>query len=224
MRGLRGKKEFCMLEELKNFQRGWMWGGKARGMEGTVEMNPAITWWLTDTSHITQLHRPASSFPQTQPILVSGTALHKSRGCICFFTFSGLHIHSCGHSCWLHSRIRLSDYVTAAVIHGPSCHLRGPSLLPFPVGSKFPLASKVLSWFPSQAFAVLLPLMVPRLTPSSLRSHLSSRFLWEISSSHLQSQLLIFSAALAYLPLIVLVRNGYHLTSLPVNFLSFTWR
>lgn len=73
MRGLRGKKEFCMLEELKNFQRGWMWGGKVRGMEGTVEMNPAITWWLTDTLHITQLHRPASSFPQTRPILVSGT-------------------------------------------------------------------------------------------------------------------------------------------------------
>ena len=105
-----------------------------------------------------------------------------------------------------------------------AAHLRGPSLLPFPVGSKFPLASKVLSWFPSQAFAVLLPLMVPWLTPSSLRSHLSSRFLWEISSSHLQSQLLIFSTALAYLSLIVLVRNGYHLTSLPVYFLSFTWR
>ena len=111
----------------------------------------------------------------------------------------------------------------AAVIHGPSCHLRGPSLLPSPVGSKSPLASKVLSWFPCQAFTVLFPLMVPRLTPSSLRSHLSSRFFWEISSSQLQSQLLIFSAALAYLPLRVLVRNGYHLTSLPVYFLSFTW-
>ena len=43
VRGLRGKKGFCMLEEVKDFQRGGMGGGKARGTEGTVEMNPAVT-------------------------------------------------------------------------------------------------------------------------------------------------------------------------------------
>lgn len=52
VRGLRGKKGFCVLEELKDFQRGWMWGGKARGTEGAVEMNPAITWRLN--RHLTR--------------------------------------------------------------------------------------------------------------------------------------------------------------------------
>lgn len=162
----------------------------------TVEINSAGTWWLTNTSHLTCLHRPVSSFPQEWPILVSGTTIHKSRG----YLASSLSLVST--SPLVIPVGSTPEYVLltisiATAIHGPSCHLISDLLsYLFPLGSGFLLALNVLNWFPHEAFAVL-PLIVPRLTlphDSGLTSVLTSSE--KASPSRLQPQL--FSATLAY--------------------------
>lgn len=184
-------------------------GGRGARNE-TVEINSAGTWWLTNTSRLTHLHRPVSSFPQEWPISVSGTTIHKSRG----YLASSLSLVSTSPSVIpvgsTPAYVLLTTSIATA-IHGPSRHLISDLLsYLFPLGSGFLLALNVLNWFPHQAFAVL-PLIVPRLAlphDSGLTSVLTSsekaspsrlpHLLWEAFSLTSPTPVIFCSISLFY--------------------------